>query len=364
MKVLRIVGLMSGTSLDGLDICAATFTFLNDQWTFEIHYTQTVGYNSELQEKLNGIHLSTAEHYALTYHELGRFFGKKVKQFLDETGFQADYISSHGHTVFHQPEKFLTTQIGSPAAITAIVGIPVVADFRTQDVHLGGQGAPLVPIGDLLLFPEYTCCLNLGGIANISIKENGEIKAFDICTANMALNYVIQKVKQLAYDQNGALARTGVAIQDLFLEMNDLPFHKKTPPKSLGKEWFEHELKPLLDKSLEEHEVEDVLNTVCEQIAFQINKTIPPNSSLLITGGGAYHKYLIERISNLSQAEVTVPNSELVEFKEALIFGFLGALRITEQTNVLSSVTGAQTNHSAGCIYLPPLSNNTIQDEV
>jgi len=349
MKKLNVIGIMSGTSLDGLDIVAAEFSH-NNKWEFKIIHGQTFEYESELKEELQNLDSVTALQYEKINHNLGRNFGEKINEFLCNLDFEPDFIASHGHTIFHQPEIKLTTQIGHPAAIQAVTGIPVVADFRTTDVHLGGQGAPLVPIGDLLLFPEFTYCLNLGGIANLSIQNGQKIKAFDICAANMALNYLANK-KDLEYDEDGQLASAGTLIPELLDQFVNLNFHSLEPPKSLGKEWFNLMFKPLLNKYLKTETVTDVLNTICEGIAMLISHHITSKDSLMITGGGALNTYLKNRISYHCKTDIALVSKELINYKEALIFGFLGVLRWIKEPNILSTVTGVERNHIGGCIY-------------
>lgn len=349
MKELNVIGTMSGTSLDGLDVAAIKFSHSN-KWEFEIIHAKTYHYNEDLRDKLKILDSASAFVYEETNHNLGRIMGGLINEFISESAFKADFIASHGHTVFHQPQKHITTQIGHPAAIQATTQLPVVADFRTTDVHLGGQGAPLVPIGDLHLFPEYSHCLNLGGIANVSIKVNGGINAFDVCVANMALNYLARKA-HLEFDESGKLAASGKVISPLVEKIIDLEFHSQQPPKSLGKEWFDQYLKPLLDQALENHELKNVMCSMSESIATLISQHISPESSLLITGGGAFNTDLISRLESHCNAKITVPSNEIIGFKEALIFGFLGVLRWIKEPNILSTVTGVERNHIGGCIY-------------
>ena len=350
MKELKVIGTMSGTSLDGLDLVAAKFSFEN-QWKYELISTKTVSYSEELISRLSNLDSDSAINYEKTNHDLGRFMGEKVAEFIDSENFKPDFIASHGHTIFHQPETYLTTQIGHPAAIRAITETPVIADFRTTDVHLGGQGAPLVPIGDLLLFPEYSHCLNLGGIANISVKNEKEIEAFDICVANMALNYLARK-KGMDYDRNGELAASGTEIPKLVQTIVDLDFHAKKAPKSLGKEWFDKELKNILEDHLKNSSLVDVLASVSQAISDLISKHLTAKSEVLITGGGTFNTDLINRIKAKSGVTIKIPSTDLINFKEALIFGFLGVLRWIEEPNILCSVTGVNMNHIGGCIYV------------
>lgn len=343
---------MSGTSLDGLDLAACTFRH-DKTWNYSIDYCKTAGYSRELVSALQCLDTSTALKYAQTDHDLGRLFGTEVIRFISETGFKPNYISSHGHTVFHQPKKHLTTQIGHPAAIAALTKTPTIADFRTADVHLNGQGAPLVPIGDLLLFSEYEYCLNLGGIANISIKtQEDSIQAYDICIANMALNYVAQKVGK-SYDAEGELASSGTIDTNLLEALNQLPYLSLSAPKSIGKEWFDSEIKPLIEHHLAFSSTEDVLATLCEHIALQVSAQLPVYGRLLVTGGGAKNDFLMNCLKARCNAQLILPETELIDYKEALIFAFLGALHVLGEDNILTAVTGSSSNHVGGCIYRP-----------
>jgi anhydro-N-acetylmuramic acid kinase len=288
------------------------------------------------------------------HSEYGRFIGEQTNLFLKETGFTPDLIGSHGHTVFHQPEKHFTFQIGNGADIAASTQINTVADFRTGDVALGGQGAPLVPVGDQLLFSEYKYCLNLGGFANISFEKNKQRIAFDICPENFILNYFSEK-QGFAFDRDGELGRKGKVDNDLLKKLNQLDFYQTNPPKSLGREWVEQVFMPVLNgfKITEE----DKLRTVYEHIAQQITRTVSGkgdgNEKMLVTGGGAFNAFLYELISKKAPIELVIPSNEIVNFKEALIFAFLGVLKITGQINCLSSVTGATRDHSSGVVFHP-----------
>jgi anhydro-N-acetylmuramic acid kinase len=260
-------------------------------------------------------------------------------------------ICSHGHTIFHVPNLSLTLQIGSPAHIAAAAGVPVIADFRTKDVALGGQGAPLVPIGDALLFSKYAACLNLGGIANISFQEANQRIAGDLSICNILLN-AIAAMEDKEYDEGGMLARNGKVIDSLVAKWNAIPFYKEALPKSLGREFFETYYKE--DLLPNEHSVEDLMRTSVEHIAIQVSGFIESKSisQTLVTGGGAFNEFLIERLRDLSNAEIHIPSSEIIQFKEAIIFGFLGVLRLSGEVNTLSSVTGASKDSVGGAIWL------------
>lgn len=346
-----VAGLMSGTSLDGLDIALCKFTF-EKKWSFEILAAKTFDYHVDWKKILSEAHLCSGIELTQLHIEIGKLHGDWTKSFLVSSNIKTDFISSHGHTIFHQPEKSLTLQIGSAPHIAAATNLPVVADFRTTDVALGGQGAPLVPIGDLMLFPEYKYCLNLGGIANISIKSDDgkSIRAFDVCPCNMMLNHVVSTLG-VEYDDGGKIASTGVVDESLLASLNQISFYQKPFPKSLGKEFFDADIFPLIQNS--SASIENILRTMVEHIASQISNVLSADDEkMLVTGGGAFNSFLMKRICALSNAEVIIPSPEIIQFKEALIFAFLGLLRIREENNCLASVTGAERDSCGGAVYL------------
>ena len=344
---------MSGTSLDGLDIALCEFNLENEQvQSFEIQEAITIPYTESQKESLKLMQASALDLVKADF-AFGKLIGESVKAFVASKRLKVDFVASHGHTVFHQPHLGFTSQIGNGAAISAACGLPVVSDFRSMDVAMGGQGAPLVPIGDLLLFGQYKYCLNLGGIANISVKENGRIYAFDVCPANMPLNMLVNKIG-LQYDEDGKLAKSGSINQDLLAQLNALDFYAKKPPKSLGKEWVDTIFMPIITSS--SVNLEDMLATICEHIALKISQVVSESngiSKMLVTGGGAFNSFLIERIQAKlkNRCELVVPDSQLVGFKEALIFAFLGLLRVQNKPNALQSVTGASNNNIGGAMY-------------
>ena len=347
----KVLGVMSGTSLDGIDCAVVEFTFKNNEWNYEFVLGKTIPYTIDWINKLqNAIHLNETDLHLLDI-EYTYMLAETLSSFLLENNLNdLDFISSHGHTVLHQPENGITLQIGNLPIITDLVSIPFVCDFRVQDVLLGGQGAPLVPIGDRLLFSEFDYCLNLGGFSNISFEENGNRIAFDICPINTLLNHFSQKIGK-DYDDEGKLAEQGTVNQDLFDKLNHLEFYHQKGPKSLGIEQVNELFLPLIDRyKISDH---DILATLVEHMAFQISNVIKNKKSrLLITGGGAYNCYLINRIQfYLPDTQVELGSKELIEFKEAIIFAFLGVLRITNKINVLSSVTGASKDHCSGIIF-------------
>lgn len=349
-QVYTALGLMSGTSLDGLDLALCRFQ-KNDSWSFEILDAETFTYENSLREELRHAHNLSGLELTLLHVRLGELFGKISRAFCDKQAIHPDFIASHGHTIFHRPDEKMTLQIASPAHIAEASRLPVVADFRSGDLARGGQGAPLVPIGDELLFDHYTYCLNLGGISNVSVKNSaGKIQsAFDLGICNMALNWLAEKAG-MNYDANGNLARTGAVNASLLKTLNAHTYYQQSAPKSLGKEFFLQNTEPLLVKS--DLPINDLLATFCEHIAIQISHHCTAGN-ILATGGGALNTYLMQRISDHCKGDVIVPDHTIVQFKEALIFAFLGVLRMREEINCLACVTGADEDHCSGAVYLP-----------
>ena len=345
---MRIIGCMSGTSLDGLDIALCEFEENNNTFSFKILEAITVDYSSEWKSKLrNAPNLSGLDLSLLDNH-FGALTGNFIKQFISDNQIKnIDYIASHGHTVFHQPEKNFTLQIGSGINIATLTQITTINDFRSKDISLGGQGAPLVPIGDKLLFSEYDYCLNLGGFSNVSFEENNRRVAFDIAPVNLALNYYAEKLG-FEYDRNGESGESGEIISPLLIKLNQIPYYSKDFPKSLGKEWLDKEFLPLI---LEYKNTKDILRTLYEHISIQIASVLKKeNSKTLVTGGGAFNSFLMERIRAHSVSEIIIPDKKTIDFKEALIFAFLAYLRVQNIPNVLKSVTGATHNSCSGNI--------------
>ena len=349
-KEIFAIGVMSGTSLDGIDLVYVKF-LKNDYSFFEILHAETVDYSTEWKQLLqNALNFSSEElvHLDVAY---GKHLGMVLNDFIASYKIKKiDFIASHGHTVLHQPEKGITLQVGSGKEIAEITQQKVVCDFRTQDVRLGGQGAPLVPIGDALLFSNYKFCLNLGGFSNVSFEKGEERIAFDICPVNIVLNHYANKIG-LAYDASGKIASEGKINSELLEQLNSLEFYKDAPPKSLGLEWVQKEIFPLID-GLEE-EISVILRTFVAHISFQISRVIGNSDSVLITGGGVFNSFLMEEIKSQSNIKVAQISNEVINYKEALIFAFLGVLKIDNQINCLKSVTGALKNHSSGVIFSP-----------
>ena len=349
-KTYYCIGVMSGTSLDGIDICYARFDY-NKEYSFEILEATTYKYSDSWKLKLQTA-FTRDENFLNTLDiEYGIYIGELVNQFRHDNSIaKIDFIASHGHTIFHKPEEGYTLQIGFGQAIADTTQLKVISDFRIQDVKLGGQGAPLVPIGDKFLFSNYDYCLNLGGFANISFNEGDRRIAFDICPVNIVLNYYANKI-DLEFDDKGKLASSGKINKELLDQLNELEFYSRSYPKSLGLEWVIAFVYPLIDSY--KLETNDILRTFTEHVAYQISKIIHINSSILVTGGGSFNDFLIERIEFYLKQQLSLPPIELIDFKEALIFAFLGLLRFENQVNCLKSVTGAKKDHSSGKIFDP-----------
>ncbi|MBQ0024689.1 MAG: anhydro-N-acetylmuramic acid kinase [Bacteroidales bacterium] len=342
------IGLMSGTSLDGLDICYVNFIYEDGRWSYRMLDADSVEYPESLHEALATAQDMSALEYARLHSDYGLFIGRQVRGFIEKRGIKPDFVASHGQTIFHQPSIRFTGQIGSGAGIAAETGVDTICDFRTTDVALGGQGAPLVPVGDRELFGEYGYCLNLGGFSNISFTKGEKRIAYDISPVNYVLNEYARRAGK-EYDEDGKMARSGRICEELLQRLDALDFYHKGGPKSLGREWVEKEVFPLMESfSLS---TEDSLATFVEHIARQIAANVE-GGKVLVTGGGALNKYLLERMqANKPDAEYVVPDRLTVNFKEALIFAFLGALYMAGQANCLASVTGASRDNIGGCLY-------------
>ena len=346
----HIIGLMSGTSLDGVDLVYVRFN-QGDRYTFEIQNAITVSYEPEWRAKLTEAYANGQDLDILT-KDYGAYLGGLINAFRKEYGIsEVDFVASHGHTIFHKPDQGFTLQIGDGPTISEATKLPVICDFRTQDVALGGQGAPLVPIGDLLLFSTYDYCLNLGGFANVSFQEGPLRIAYDICPVNIVLNSYAQRLGY-PFDDKGQISRQGELNTSLLEALNALTFYSAKPPKSLGLEWVESEIIPILEEtSIDDR---DVLRTFTEHIAQQIGRQFTKEkASVLITGGGAFNEFLLSRIRAYSKAEIHLPTSDVIEYKEAVVFAFLGLLKFHDRINVLKSVTGASKDHAAGKIFSP-----------
>lgn len=350
MTKVNAIGLMSGSSLDGLDIAYCQFNFEDNKWNYSILKSETIEYENDLQKELLNASKMNAFDFVVLNQKLGQLFGKSINDFIVKHRIsrnEIDLISSHGHTIFHQPKLGFSTQIGCGATINAISEIKTICDFRSTDVALNGQGAPLVPVGDKLLFSEYESCLNLGGIANISFSKNETRQAYDICFANLPLNYICQTYFNTEYDKEGLIGVKGSFNNELLSQLESMVFYSKSKPKSLGREDFENDILPLLSNV----NPEDIMATFYEHFTNVIALELNLFKNCLITGGGAYNSHFMKLLQSKTSCEIILPNSKLVEFKEALIFAFLGVLNHSKEINILKEVTGARQSSISGATY-------------
>ena len=345
-----VIGVMSGTSLDGLDIIKCSFT-KNDNWQYIIEKGTTIKYSEKWIKTLRTIHQKPLKKINEISIKYGTFIGEEINKFIKKNEFNVDFIASHGHTIFHQPEKKYTLQIGDGETISNTTNKLTISNFRKLDVKLNGQGAPLVPIGDIHLFSNYKYCLNLGGFANISIQEKSNITAFDICPVNIILNHLSNRL-DMEFDKNGNLGKEGTCNIKLLKKLNKLRFYNQKEPKSLSREWLEENILSLTE--IKEIKTKDILATFYEHIGFQIGKLLR-NKTTLVSGGGAYNKFLCSKIKKYAKSEIIIATEEIINFKEALIFGFLGVLRIRNEVNCLKDVTGALRDNCGGEINRPYL---------
>ncbi|MEK8180410.1 anhydro-N-acetylmuramic acid kinase [Flavobacterium buctense] len=347
----KVIGVMSGTSLDGVDLAHINFTVAQGKWQYEILESETVSYSDDWLNKLRtAVDFSKTEltqlnkdYTTLLAHIIKTFIKKhKIKNL--------DGVCSHGHTILHQPQNGFTLQIGNLKEIATIIGETIVCDFRVQDVKYGGQGAPLVPIGDRILFSDYDYCLNLGGFSNVSFEQDGKRIAFDISPVNTVLNFYANKLG-FPYDDKGNIARSGETDMALLEELDSLSYYQKPYPKSLGFEFVKTVVLPLMESY--DLSMEDKMHTFIKHIAKQTALALPNRrGNMLVTGGGAYNTFLLESMQNyLPELTLVVPDAKTLEYKEALIFALLGVLKLRKEINVLCSVTGAKKDHSSGKIY-------------
>ncbi len=357
MKIYKVLGMMSGTSLDGLDLAYCHIWKNLNRWVFEIVKTKSIPYNEKFQSKLQEAISLPADQLLCFHNEFGTWLGEQASRFIKDSNIEVEFLASHGHTIHHQPHLGLTFQLGSGQHLANASSVKTICDFRTNDVALGGQGAPLVPIGDRILFGSYDYCLNLGGISNISFERDGNRIAFDIGVANMLLNHITRQ-HGLSFDMDGELARKGKLLPDMLRQLNALEYYTRPYPKSTGYEWFSKEIVPILQGN--DAPMETLLHTsihhICKQLALQVKKYAGRiDRTLLVTGGGALNGYLIEVLQSKlgDKIKVVLPPKEIIEFKEALIFALMGVLRLEEEINVLHSVTGATKDSSSGVLYLP-----------
>lgn len=361
--VYRVIGLMSGSSLDGLDICYSEFQETAGRWSYEMKASACYPYEPEMKDALKNAPSLPALEYQLLHTQFGHYMASQVKKFIQEFSleYKVQLIASHGHTAFHAPEKKMTAQLGDGAAIAASTGINVVSDLRAMDVALGGHGAPIVPVGEKLLFTDYDFFLNIGGIANLSFNGPEHYIAFDVCPANRVMN-LLAAIEGLDFDPEGGLAAKGKILPALLSSLNELEYYHHPYPKSLANFFGTDVVFPLLKGT---GSTEDLLRTFTEHVAIQVSNSVRSvlndfslgmeSRKIMITGGGAHNVFLVERIRELLQpmnVTVVVPEKELVDFKEAVVMGLIGILRWREENNVFASVTGASRNSIGGAVWI------------
>ncbi len=359
--VYRVIGLMSGSSLDGLDIVYAELEESGNKWNYAIKEATSIPYNQEWLYKLRSAPSLSAYDYLLLHGAYAKFIGNRVNKFIDahELHHKVQLIASHGHTVFHVPHLGMTSQLGDGATIAATTGINVVSDLRIMDVALGGQGAPIVPIGEKLLLKDYLYCLNLGGIANISCNTVGGYIAFDVCPANRVLNMLAAKEGK-SYDDEGQIAKSGSVNSALLIKLNDLSYYTLPYPKSLANDFGTEIVFPLIESFAVS--TADALRTYVEHIVQQVSRAIntihQPSANhrqLLVTGGGAFNNFLTDRLQNALRVfniSFIIPDNNLIQFKEALIMALIGVLRWREEDTVISTVTGAARSSIGGAVWM------------
>lgn len=359
------IGLMSGTSMDGLDIACCQFTESTNQYEFELIASEQVDFPEIWVSRLQNLPTQSAEIFAKTHVYFGHWLGETVQAFIKQHKLKPDFVAAHGQTIFHQPHKNFTTQIGDGETLVSYLNCPLVCNFRNKDVALGGQGAPLVPIGEKYLFPGFQLFLNLGGFSNLTYNA----RAFDVSACNIILNYLVGKIEhepRLQYDPEGSIAASGSVHTQLLAALNALPYFHQPPPKSLGWEWVEAEVIPLLAQF--DAPISDLLHTCCIHMAEQVGNAIveigATDQQMLITGGGRHNLFLMQEIEKrISSNGITInatADDSLTDYKEAIVFAFLGLRVLRGKPSTLHSVTGAAYDVLAGSIHLPPKSGISI----
>jgi anhydro-N-acetylmuramic acid kinase len=356
MNNYKVLGIMSGSSMDGVDLAHFTFGHENGQWNYEINAADTIPFSETWRVRLSQLRKQSALNYVKTDIFFGYYLGELTNKFLSDNNLEVDLISSHGHTAFHFPEGGVTAQVGDGESLSAITGIPSVTNFRRMDVAKGGQGAPLVTIGDDLLFNEYDFCLNLGGFANVSTRTDNKRVGYDICASNILLNRIARDLGQ-SYDKDGEIAERGSIDYELLGQLNAIEYYSKPYPKSLNRDWINKELWHIV-RAARDTSLEDRMKTLVDHIATQIGNDIEDLSQgdssgkkVLATGGGAFNLALMDHLKSHTDAELIVPDNNLIQYKESLVFGLMGLMRVLNQNNVNAEGTGAKSSSIAGSLH-------------
>ncbi|MGB0862924.1 MAG: anhydro-N-acetylmuramic acid kinase [Saprospiraceae bacterium] len=362
MKSYKVIGLMSGSSLDGVDLAYCEFRLNDEAIDFDLLIAETIPFDEKWMGRLQHLPTQNALTFAKTHVYFGHYLGELLNDFIERCKIEPDFIASHGHTIFHDPDRRFTTQIGEGGAMAAITKTTVISDFRTQDIAIDGEGTPIAPAADRYLFSEYDLMMNIGGIANITCNAKGKYIAFDTSAANQVLN-VLASFKGLEYDKNGNLAAQGKVIPSILEQLESMEYFKQSYPKSIANSWVRDRILPIFIEN--EASIEDRLHTAVEHIAtetavaikgiFTKEKLPKKEYQLLVTGGGALNGFLIKKIQEKLvplRVKVEVPAPEIIEYKEAILMGLMGVLRMEERVNCFSSVTGARRNTIGGAVYL------------
>lgn len=359
---------MSGSSLDGLDLACVEFevdTADNNQLAWRLLAGQTLPFTPEWIEILQKLPQANALDFCKTHAQLGHYFGKLTKQFLEAHQLTPDYIASHGHTIFHYPQEGFTVQIGDGAAIAATTGISVISEFRTMDVALGGQGAPLAPLADKFILPGNDFYVNIGGIANISCNIDGKFIAYDTSAANQILNNLAHAIG-LEYDDKGSMAASGAVDEELLKQVNQHSYYQQPYPKSLDNGWVLQNVLPIFlqNKASINDKLATAVEHTAQQLVFAIQEIIKKENfvktayKMVATGGGVFNDFLIQRIqyhlnkATLAHVELTLPDTDMIKFKEAILMALMGLRRIENLSNSIATVTGASRDSSNGAVYL------------
>ena len=358
--IYHVIGLMSGSSLDGLDIAHVQLEETRGKWSYTLHHADCLPYSREWEHKLKHASTLHVSDFLRLHTAYGRYLGESVARFIakHELAHKIHFVASHGHTVFHEPHHQTTFQLGDGAALATAAGLPVINDLRAMDVAMGGQGAPIVPIADKLLYRQYDYLLNIGGIANMTIWQNGQLIAFDVCAANQVLNILAERMGHIM-DSDGAIARSGILLYDVLDTLNSANYYSALPPKSLSNEEAKDIVFPVLLEG--EHNVPDMMHTATKHIAQQVALAAAKypagkdKATMLVTGGGAFNGFLVELLARELTPlgiDVTIPDADVVKFKEAIAMALIGTLRWREEVNVLSSVTGATADSIGGALWM------------